>query len=150
MCCRYSKNTNRTVCSTTRRPAPITVGLATKRGTPGTRVGRRCLGKNAGLEFKAFRPRSEVPRDFYAEVPIEIEFTGGFHEIAEFFDRVAKLPRIVNVSELEMTIGGEDSQSTQLKVKGKATTFRFVEEAPEDAKPAGAAAGRARARGGAA
>jgi type IV pilus assembly protein PilO len=108
------------------------------------------LGKNAGLEFKAFRPRPEVPRDFYAEVPIEIEFTGGFHEIADFFDRVAKLPRIVNVSELEMTIGGEDSLNTQLKVKGKATTFRFIEEALDDKKPAGAAAGRARARGGAA
>lgn len=110
------------------------------------------LGKNAGLEFKAFRPRSEVLRDFYAEVPIEIEFTGGFHEIADFFDRVAKLPRIVNVSELEMTIGDEDSQKTQLKVKGKATTFRFVEAPPEASKPP-AAAGRAPAggaRGGAA
>jgi type IV pilus assembly protein PilO len=100
------------------------------------------LGKNAGLEFKAFRPRSEVPREFYSEVPIEIEFTGRFHEIAEFFDRVAKLPRIVNVSELEMTIGGEDSQDTQLKVKGKATTFRFVEEPPGDTKPPGAAGAR--------
>ena len=98
------------------------------------------LGKNAGLEFKAFRPRPEIQRDFYAEVPIEIEFTGRFHEIAEFFDRVAKLPRIVNVSELEMTISGEDSQHTQLKVKGKATTFRFVEEAPSDTKPGGGAA----------
>ena len=37
------------------------------------------LGKNAGLEFKAFRPRPEIQRDFYAEVPIEIEFTGRFH-----------------------------------------------------------------------
>ena len=109
------------------------------------------LGKNAGLEFKAFRPRSEVQRDFYAEVPIEIEFTGRFHEIAEFFDRVAKLPRIVNVSELEMTIAGEDSQNTQLKVKGKATTFRFVEDAPSDTKPPGAAgARRGRPGGGAA
>lgn len=110
------------------------------------------LGKNAGLEFKAFRPRPEIPRDFYAEVPIEIEFTGGFHEIADFFDRVAKLPRIVNVSELEMTIGDEDAQGTQLKVKGKATTFRFMETPPEGKKPP-AAAGRApagKARGGAA
>lgn len=110
------------------------------------------LGKNAGLEFKAFRPRSEVPREFYAEVPIEIEFSGGFHEIADFFDRVAKLPRIVNVSELEMTIGSENAQNTRLKVKGRATTFRFVEEPPQPQAQPGAA-GRARrgaARGGAA
>jgi len=109
------------------------------------------LGKNAGLEFKAFRPRPEIPRDFYAEVPIEIEFTGKFHEIAEFFDRVAKLPRIVNVSELEMTIGAEDSLDTHLKVKGKATTFRFVEDPSEATQSQGATgARRGKPRGGAA
>ena len=57
--------------------------------------------RTPGLEFKAFRPQHEMPRDFYAEVPIEIEFSGGFHDIATFFDQISKLPRIVNVSELE-------------------------------------------------
>jgi type IV pilus assembly protein PilO len=96
------------------------------------------LGKNAGLEFKAFRPQPEVRRDFYAEVPIGIEFTGGFHEIAAFFDRVAKLPRIVNVAELDMTIGKESADATVLSVKGRATTFRFLEEsnAPDAGAPA--------------
>ncbi|MEN8183425.1 MAG: type 4a pilus biogenesis protein PilO [Myxococcota bacterium] len=110
------------------------------------------LGKNAGLEFKAFRPRPEVMRDFYAEVPIEIEFQGGFHEIADFFDRVAKLPRVVNVSELEMLIGDESAQTTMLTVKGKATTFRFIEEPPNEAEPkaVGQPGGHGRARGGAA
>src|SRR5512134_3208952 len=89
------------------------------------------LGKNAGLEFRAFRPQQEVRKDFYAEVPIGIEFTGGFHEIAAFFDRVAKLPRIINITELDMTIGKENSTGTLLKVEGKATTFRFVEPDPE-------------------
>jgi type IV pilus assembly protein PilO len=88
------------------------------------------LGKNAGLEFKAFRPQTEVKKDFYAEVPIEVEFTGGYHEIASFFDRVARLPRIVNVSQLAMEIGNENSQGTTLEVKGRATTFRFLEAPP--------------------
>lgn len=89
------------------------------------------LGKNAGLEFKAFRPQQEIRKAFYAEVPIEISFTGGFHDIAMFFDELARLPRIVNISELEMKIKKETSQSTLLEVEGKATTFRFVEPAPE-------------------
>jgi type IV pilus assembly protein PilO len=102
------------------------------------------LGKNAGLEFRAFRPQSEVVRDFYAEVPIGIEFTGGFHEIANFFDRVAKLPRIVNIAELDMTIGKESSQRTVLKVKGRATTFRFLDE-QKGRDDAGAGKGKSKA-----
>jgi type IV pilus assembly protein PilO len=89
------------------------------------------LGKNAGLEFRAFRPQQEIRKAFYAEVPIDIEFSGNFHDIATFFDQLARLPRIVNISELEMSIKKETSTSTLLAVEGKATTFRFVEPEPE-------------------
>lgn len=104
------------------------------------------LGKNAGLEFRAFRPQQEVRRAFYAEVPIDIEFSGGFHDIAVFFDQLARLPRIVNISELEMTIKKETSTSTLLAVEGKATTFRFVEPEPEP-EPDPKAKGRGPQRG---
>ena len=91
------------------------------------------LGKEAGLEFKAFRPQNEVRREFYAEVPIDIEFTGRFHDVATFFDEVSRLPRIVNIGELGIEINGETSTDTVLKVTGKATTFRFVEPDPNQA-----------------
>jgi type IV pilus assembly protein PilO len=97
------------------------------------------LGKNAGLEVKAFRPHDEIPRDFYAEVPIEIEFSGGYHDIARFFDRVAKLPRIVNVGHLEMGIADQGLDQTVLRVRGEMTTFRFIDhEAANAAEPANA------------
>jgi type IV pilus assembly protein PilO len=101
------------------------------------------LGKNAGLEFKSFRPKPEIPREFYAEVPIEIEFHGHFHEIASFFDQISRLPRIVNVSELKMHVDKENANETLLFVQGNATTFRFLDMgstlSPEKAAPAGAA-----------
>jgi type IV pilus assembly protein PilO len=113
------------------------------------------LGKNAGLEFRAFRPQAEVKRDFYAEVPIEVEFTGHYHDIAQFFDRVAKLPRIVNVAQLTMEIGSESALDTTLEVKGRATTFRFLEAPPpkpeatkNKARRKGRKAGRAKKAGG--
>src|SRR5690606_32915480 len=115
------------------------------------------LGKDAGLEFRLFKPMPEVPRDFYAEVPIEIEFSGTYHDIARFFDKVSKLPRIVNVSRMDMEIANTDMGVTVLKVKGEATTFRFIEQqaaptAQSGARPtAGAAqkaAAAARPRGG--
>jgi len=87
------------------------------------------LGKTSGLEIRAFRPNPEVKRDFYAEVPIEIEFLGRFHDVASFFDQVARLPRIVNVSELDIKIDDESTLETVLRVSGQAVTFRFLEEA---------------------
>jgi type IV pilus assembly protein PilO len=101
------------------------------------------LGKTSGLEIKAFRPQPEVKRDFYAEVPIEIEFVGKFHDIAMFFDQVAKLPRIVNVNELEVEIEEESALETVLSVEGEAVTFRFLEEAAEAAPGAEAKGGAA-------
>jgi type IV pilus assembly protein PilO len=106
---------------------------------PGLLTDVSSLGKDAGLEFKAFRPQDEVNRDFYAEVPIEVEFSGDYHDIARFFDKVSKLPRIVNVSELNMELANADADETRLKVKGEATTFRFIEHhepAPEAGAPA--------------
>jgi type IV pilus assembly protein PilO len=100
------------------------------------------LGKDAGLEFKLFRPKEEVRRDFYAEVPIDIEFSGTYHEIARFFDKVANLPRIVNVSRMDMSLANADSDSTVLNVRGQATTFRFIEQAAQP-EPAATPKGRA-------
>jgi type IV pilus assembly protein PilO len=94
---------------------------------PGLLTDVTSLGKDAGLEFKAFRPRDEIAKDFYAEVPIEVEFSGDYHDIARFFDKVSKLPRIVNVSQLQMDIAGQGMESTLLRVQGQATTFRFIE-----------------------
>jgi type IV pilus assembly protein PilO len=93
------------------------------------------LGKNAGLEFKAFRPQEETRRDFYAEVPIDIEFVGEFHEIAMFFDELSRLPRIVNVGSLDVVISSESSLTTVLQVKGDATTFRFLDDASKQEAP---------------
>ncbi len=88
------------------------------------------LGKNAGLDVRAFNPQPEVRRDFYAEVPIDLEFTGRYHDIAVFFDELSRLPRIVNIGRLDMTIDDENAFDTVLKVKGQAQTFRFIEPAP--------------------
>ena len=84
------------------------------------------LGKTAGVEIKSFKRREEVIHDFYAEVPIQIELEGEFHDIAQFFDLMSKLPRIVNMGALNIGITREDEEATILSVNGTATTFRFV------------------------
>jgi type IV pilus assembly protein PilO len=84
------------------------------------------LGKKAGIEIKSFKRKEEVERGFYAEVPIAIELEGEYHDVASFFDTLAKLPRIVNMNALKMKVGAENLEQTRLKVEGTATTYRFV------------------------
>jgi type IV pilus assembly protein PilO len=84
------------------------------------------LGKKAGIEIKSFRRREEKVHDFYAEVPIDLVLEGDYHDIARFFDLVSRLPRIVNVSSLQIKVRKESLEGTSLSVEGTATTFRFV------------------------
>lgn len=86
------------------------------------------LGKKSGLEIRSFRPGAEANRGFYAEVPIAIELYGSYHEVAVFFDRLSRLSRIVNITQLNMAPESANGTSNKLKVKGVAATFRFVEE----------------------
>lgn len=90
------------------------------------------LGKTAGIEIKSFQRRDEVEHGFYAEVPISIEIEGRYHDIARFFDLLADLPRIVNMGSLSIKVASENFESTRLKVKGTATTFRFVGKVTKD------------------
>lgn len=87
-------------------------------------------GRDAGLEFLLFQPESEQNKDFYAEIPVSIKVTGNYHNVALFFDKVARLSRIVNIDDINMaSIQG----NTDLITSCKAITYRFVETKPEQA-----------------
>jgi type IV pilus assembly protein PilO len=95
------------------------------------------IGKGAGLEFLLFRPKPEVPKDFYAEVPVDIAISGTFFNVADFFVEVAKLPRIVNINNVNFSDIRSVGPRTVLKVNCLATTFRFLDkkETKDETKP---------------
>ena len=84
------------------------------------------LGKKSGLEIRAFDPGQKVNRGFYAEVPIALEFYGSYHELATFFDRLSRLSRIVNITQLDMKLESGSGDRPKLQIKGVATTFQFL------------------------
>jgi type IV pilus assembly protein PilO len=86
------------------------------------------LGKESGLKFKLFRPKPEKVKDFYAEIPVEIQVVGGYHEVATFFYKVGMLDRIVNISNVSMGKPEEKKGKMELTTSCLATTFRFVEK----------------------
>jgi type IV pilus assembly protein PilO len=85
-------------------------------------------GKGAGLDFLVFRPKGETPKEFYAEVPVDISVSGPFFGIANFFVAVGKLPRIVNISNVAFADIKNDRGRNIVKVNCQATTFRFLDK----------------------
>ncbi|RLA33110.1 MAG: pilus assembly protein PilO [Gammaproteobacteria bacterium] len=84
-------------------------------------------GLAAGLKEKLFQPQGEITRDFYAEKPITISLSGGYHEIANFVSGVASLPRIVTLHDINITPDDpNDFDSLTLQVTAK--TYRYLEE----------------------
>ena len=86
-------------------------------------------GLAAGLEFKLFKPGKEVPSEFYAELPIDIDVTGTYHQMGEFISGVASLPRIVTTHDIE--ISSSKSGGGLLSMKAKAKTYRALDEGDE-------------------
>ena len=86
------------------------------------------VGKGAGNDFLLFRPKGEVPKDFYAEVPVDISVSGSFHSVANFFTAVGNLPRIVNITDVSFAEIKPAGGKTSVRVNCLATTFRFLDK----------------------
>ncbi len=72
-------------------------------------------------------PQPEIPKDFYAEKPITISLSGGYHEIANFVSGIAALPRIVTLHDIIITPENpQDYDNLTLQVTAK--TYRYLEE----------------------
>ena len=84
-------------------------------------------GLAAGLQEKLFQPQPEIQRDFYAEKPIKIVLSGGYHEIATFVSGVAALPRIVTLHDISITPESQNAYD-QLQIEVTAKTYRYLEE----------------------
>ncbi|WP_439537937.1 type 4a pilus biogenesis protein PilO [Methyloversatilis sp.] len=81
-------------------------------------------GLSRGLQFEIWRPGSEAVKDFYAELPITLRVTGGYHDLGSFAGDVAKLSRIVTIG----SIGIESGKDGLLKMDAVATTYRYLDE----------------------
>ncbi|MFW5449981.1 MAG: type 4a pilus biogenesis protein PilO [Methylophagaceae bacterium] len=77
-----------------------------------------------GLQFQLFKPESERPVDFYAELPISMTVTGEYHQFGEFVSAIAALPRIVTLHNLTLTPSGGGSMTMQIQAK----TYRYFDD----------------------
>lgn len=96
-------------------------------------------GLGRGLRFALFKPSPEVTKEFYVEQPVALRIMGNYHDIAAFASDIAELPRIVALSNLNMSIDNTPAnRNTQAKKKNTAVqplvlqgtirTFRYLDK----------------------
>jgi len=126
--------------------------LPDQREIPGLLYAVAQEGKDSGIDFLLFEPKQseKKPQDkqqagakpsdtkkqpeetFYEEIPVKVTVNGGFHSTVIFFEKVAKLPRIINIEDISMSQGKEIKGlgrfiNTSCVIK----TYMFVEKLDE-------------------
>ena len=97
--------------------------LPTSNETPGLLDDITFVGTTSGLSFKLLNWQQEVPKEFYTELPIQIEVSGDYHNFGEFVSKVAALPRIVTLHDFEII-----RENNQLNLQLQAKTYRSADK----------------------
>lgn len=105
--------------------------LPTSNETPGLLDDITYVGTSSGLTFKLLNWQKEIPKEFYTELPIEIEVSGGYHNFGHFVSKVADLPRIVTLHDFVIE-QNEERLHLKLQAKTYRTAMTDVEEPASD------------------
>jgi len=107
--------------------------LPTSNETPGLLDDITYVGTSSGLTFKLLNWQKEIPKEFYTELPIEIEVSGGYHNFGQFVSKVADLPRIVTLHDFVIE---QNNERLHLKLQAKTyrTALTDVEETAGEAE----------------
>jgi len=83
-------------------------------------------GLGRGLQFELFKPASnENFTEFYAELPVNIKVSGNYHDLGAFASDVAKMPRIVLLTDLKVDPPNKEGL---LSMEAVAKTYRYLDE----------------------
>lgn len=82
-----------------------------------------------GLSFDLFKPGSVAVKDYYAELPIDIQMVANYNDLGAFVSDIAKLPRIITLHNLTFSVS-KDAKKPGIILDGVAKTYRYLD--PEE------------------
>jgi len=95
------------------------------------------MATQEGLTVSLFQPKPVLIKDYYAEVPIQLNADAGYHQLGDFFEKLAKLPRIVTLGDFSLKAIERPTGSVQAELT-LATYLARPEGAPKPKPAAGA------------
>jgi len=84
--------------------------------------------QQSGLIIKRFELTGEQQKGAFSAVPVKMSVEGSYHEVAVFLDRLSKMPRIVNVTQIGLKSPRVVNKKIVLAADYLATTFRFIDK----------------------
>ncbi len=110
--------------------------LPDQKEIPGLLTSLSEAGKSSGLDFVLFEPVQSISKEFYAEIPVKMIIHGRFHDTVVFFEKIARLPRIVSIADIAIGTAKEVKDGTVLTTSCRIKTYMFVEKSgkPGEAK----------------
>jgi Tfp pilus assembly protein PilO len=107
--------------------------LPARRNTPELLRRIRSLVEQGDFGFRRITPKGLIDKDFYSEWPIVINLTGGYHNLALFFDRISRFSRIVNVENLNINAQNSPIGNQTIAANFTAKTFIYKESSAQPA-----------------
>jgi type IV pilus assembly protein PilO len=80
------------------------------------------------LDIASFKPKAMVTKTQYTEWPIELGFEGNYHDLGRFFDRIAAMPRLMSVADLQIKTKAKATNRGTISASCVATTFVFQKD----------------------
>jgi len=96
------------------------------------------LAAQSSLSIRKFNPAAVINKDFYQEVPVSIDVEGTYHNMGAFLDRVSRMSRLVNMSDVKIKAQATQTLNNTVAVTSTATTYVYLDQPPP---PAAGAAG---------
>ena len=109
--------------------------LPTEKETPALYRTLSDAAQESGLGVSLFQPRAAVAKDYVSEIPITVTAEGGYHQLGEFFEKVARLPRVVKVDTLKVTGLPKARNSLRADITLATYTYRPTVPPAPGAKP---------------
>jgi type IV pilus assembly protein PilO len=104
--------------------------LPAEKETPALMKQVHSLAMNSTLTIAKFSFKSPVSKDFYQEHPVDVEVNGSYHNLAIFFDKIGRLPRLVNANDIKIKAIAQQRLSQTINATFVAVTYTYQETPP--------------------
>ena len=88
------------------------------------------LAAQSSLNIKKFNPAAVAQRDFYVEVPVNLDVEGTYHNLGAFLDRVSRMSRLVNVGNVKIKAQNKPTISSTISASAVAMTYVYKDAPP--------------------
>jgi type IV pilus assembly protein PilO len=91
------------------------------------------LAAQSSLQIRKFNPAPPVQKEFFQEIPVNIDVEGTYHNLGAFLDRISRMSRLVNMGEVKVRSQSQPTINNTIQASAVATTYVYQDTPPPGA-----------------